>query len=184
MNIDITLEGFGHKDCPENCKEYILTGETIEDVEYQRICESKEMLKHEWKKFLDGEAKKVLAAINKVSSAESALESAETRKLTEKTIEQRKKNVVHAQDLLKGARARYDIILKLSKAVEDGKAILYAEKNVKEKMVYSYTITPYFIFEDVDGYTGYFRAHKSQNSVYGYLEEGLPYNYKKQAGRD
>lgn len=185
MNIYITLEGFGHKYCPENCKEYILTGETIEDVEHHRICEAKEMLKCAWKKYVQSETNRFLVAANKVTSAESSLTSAVTRKLTEKTIELRKKNVAHAQDLLTDARGRCDIVLKLNKAVEDGNAILYTEKKVKDKKtVYSYTITPYFIFEDIDGYTGYFRAQKSQTSVYGYLEEGLPYNYKKQAERD
>lgn len=178
MNIYITLEGFGHKDYPENNKEYILTGESIEDVESQRIRESEKTLKGEWEKFCEYEAEKYLSVAKKVSYAKSALESAEKRNLTSKTIEQRKKNVAHAQNLLVDARARLDIILKLRQAVEHNQAILYTEKIINGKMIYSYTITPYYIFRDIDGYTGYFLVRQYKSNSYGQLCTGLPYNYR------
>lgn len=183
MNIYITLEGYGHKDCPENQGEYVLTGESVEDVEHRRYDEARKLLKQAWERLLRSEASKFNHAVNEISKAESSLKSAEERNLVPRTIELRKKAVEKAKENLPPAEARYDLILKLKDIVDNNKVTLYFEKVVDGKMTYSYKITPYYIFENVDGFTGNFRGVQGKDGgFYGYLQEGLPYNYKKAKG--
>lgn len=179
MNVYVTLEGFGHRNCPENEKEYILTDEQPIDVELSQLLAKKNEAKEGWKRYLAVQAKKVQSAASAVDLDIRYLETAEGKGRKPETIERRKAQLERNQTDLAQAKEWLELVQSLNEILNQGKIKWYFEKAKSSKSPYTYTITPYIIFEDGDGDNWHFVGFQSRyETAYGTLREGLPHNYQ------
>ncbi len=178
MNIYITLEGVGHTPCLDNDKEFVLSAEDPEDVERNNIQFAKEKVLAGWKRFFVHECKKVQSSAGDVEFERRYIESAEKRGLKPVTIERHKSILLSCEKKHEEVKRNVNLLLKLNEIIEKEEAIYHFVKFQKGNALYSYTITPYIIFENVDEKFYHFVGYESKyKTYYGYLQSGLPHGY-------
>lgn len=184
MNIYVALEGFGHIICPENEKEYILTGEEVIDTEQINIAKSQEAALKGWKAYVSYHSKQVLSASRDVDTGIQHLETAEKKKLKPETIERRKRALEEYRRELKNSQKLAAFIHQLDSLVNEGKIKWFFEKHPQKSAYYIYNLTPNIIFEYMNGDVcedWYFAGYMSQyETPFGSLHSGLPKGYIKQ----
>lgn len=184
MNIYVALEGFGHRICPENEKEYILTGEEVIDTEQINIAKSKEAALKGWKAYVSYHNKQVLSASRDVNVGIQYLETAEKKGLKPETIERRKHALEEYRCELKKSQELAAFIHQLDSLVTEGQVKWFFEKHTQKSTYYIYNFTPNIIFEYMNGDVcedWYFAGYMSQyETPFGRLCGGLPKGYIKQ----
>ena len=176
LNIYITMKGFGNLICPENEKEYLLTREGVVDVEQNKVSASQKTALEGWETYVSVQLKKVRKAAEAVSLDEQYLESAEDKNRKPDAIEKRKRQLEKNRSELKEAEATAKLVQKLDTLVKEGKVKWRFLKSMDRKSPYNYEISPYIIFENVDGESWHFVSFESRyETPYGSLRKGLPY---------
>lgn len=181
MNVYVTLEGFGHKACPDNEREMILTGEQPVDVEASHILAKQKEALEGWKRYISVQYKKVRKASDAVDLDMRYLETAEEKDRKPDAIARRKEQLKQNERLLDKAEQTASLMMLLDARVDEGSIRWYFEKRKSSGSSYAYTITPYIIFEDVDGEDWHFVGFESRyEQAYGSVRPGLPTGYRRQ----
>ncbi len=182
MNLYISLEGVGHRDCPDNDREFILTEEAPVDVEANRIAEKKKETLMGWARYLSSKRKELQKAMFALESARSSWDAAVKKGLKEETIANRKLNIQQCQDSLKAIEQNVRLAEKLDDYVEDGRFKWFFVKHGAAKTPYTYKLIPHMIFTTKAGENYYFVGYESlyNKAPYGGLNPGLPHGYEQE----
>lgn len=174
MSVYVTLRGNDNRICPENEKEFILSEEYAVDVEGSRYAAAKENLLRMWKHTISNAARKVQVAQGKIDTDIRYLETAEEKGRKPENIVKRKTQLESNQMALRQAKEAYQWYQKLDTYVQENKVCWYYLKSVSSRSSYQYTLTAHIVFENIDGFTGYFIC----GNGYSNMREGLPQGYK------
>lgn len=181
MNIYVTLEGFGHRGCPDNEKEYVLTGGDPDDVEERNIGARKEEALAGWKNYVKAQYNKVKNFTTELDIAMRYIDTAEQKGRKPENVEKRKALVEKSKANLKEAEEMADVVGKLNDLLEAGNVKWYFVKHVSKSSPYNYKITPYIIFEDNAGAAWHFVGYENRyERPYGCLYSGLPNGYEEE----
>lgn len=169
MNIYITLEGFGHKDCPENEKEFILSGNGDPvDVEQWRKEKAIEETFSVWKRIQEKHNASIEWVEKDIKREEEYLATAQEKGKRTDLIEKHQKQLETNKEKLNQLHEYSHYLDQLRDAIRNRRAVLFFNR-YNEKSPYSYELDFYFVFEDIDGADCYINR-------FG-LKKGLPNGY-------
>lgn len=171
MNIYVTLEGFGHRVCPENERELVLTGEDILDLEQKEKDKALKAVMSRWRQVLEQNALEIRNVQRKLRLDKEYLSTAEEKGKRPDLIAKREKEKTGHEGEMDKHTQRYLLLNRFNKALEDGKAVFYYVKHTRGKSAYTYTMECILVFDNIDGLYGYCDR-------YGF-KTGLPYGYKE-----
>lgn len=145
MNIYVTLKNSNGQNCPDNEKEYILTGEDVKDV----FREEKKLS-------------------NQIKNYENYLATSKDKKRKKENIEKRREEYSKHKQQYESQNKKLQLLIDLDEVVKSGEFITYYIKTT-HRLSYKYNLETIFIFDNINGYTGYFNH-------WG-LQDGLPPEY-------
>ena len=172
MNVYVTLEGFGHRGCPENDRELVLSREEIVDVEQIQKDRAYFKVKSVWEYSLSRNASQIKDVQREIRKDKEYLETAAEKGKRQDLIAKREKQKAKHEEELEKLTQRYLLLDRFNKALEDGRAVEFYVKRTRGKSAYSYNMDCCLVFDDIDGLYGY-----CDNT--GFHEGVLPYSYER-----
>lgn len=166
MSIYITLKNKEGRICPDNEKEYFLN-EFGQVIDIQAEEKKRELKKHMelWNDFVKSKYYEVLKLEKQIDNDIAYLETSIEKNRTESNISKRKAQYEINKLKLEKENEQIEKIKSLENAIKENNYTSYILK-LTERSAYKYSIEVMFVFENINGYTGYFD--------YRGLHEGLP----------
>ena len=172
MNIYVTLEGFGHRVCPENERELVLTGEETVDIAQNRKEKAYAKVKNTWNRVLMGNAAKIREVQHDIKRDKEYLATAAEKGKRADLIEKREKLKAKHEAELDELTQMYLLLQRFNNALEEGRAVIYYVKRSRSKSAYSYILDCMIVFDNIDGLYGFC-------DEYGFHKGSLPYSYER-----
>ena len=133
-----------------------------------------------WKTYSAVQFRKVQKAAEAVSLDERYLDTAEEKNRKPEAIEKRKQQLEENRSELKKVEAIAEVVRKCNTLLEEGNVKWFFLKHKGRNKPYTYEISPFIIFENVDGESWHFASFESRyETPYGVLRKGLPSEYKE-----
>ena len=178
MNVYLTLEGFGHKLCPDNDEELVLLGDGVEDLVEMKTQSSKSFTLSAWENYVTNLHYQVSSSRRCVNNAAERLASAEKRGLKPATIERYKAALEWENDFLKEHLRILQIAERLNELVLAGKFQWYFTKGPTTANPNGNTIRAYIIFDRGTSSCCYFSSYSAKRGKpTGSLRSGTPTGY-------
>ena len=170
MNINVNLEGFDHRVCPENEGELVLTGENTFDLSQSRKDEAFNEVLNVWKREMEWNAREIKNTHIDIERDNYYLATAEEKGKRQDLIDNRKKQLAENEEWLESLTQQSLIFNKFDNALVNGNARIHYVKHKMGNSVYTYTMECIIVFDNIDGLYGYCDRHG--------FKTGLPYWYK------
>lgn len=156
MRIYITLKNEDNQTCSDNEQEYILNQsglfKNVFEDEKRRVTTE---LMREWGAFLHFRQKNVNTLRRKVDLDNNYLETAHEKGRKEENIEKRKIQLNNNKLDLKNAIKALELAESLNMAIKNNNYKTYFFKS-QYGSTYKYRLDATFVFDNIEGYTGYF----------------------------
>ncbi len=176
MNVYVTLEGFGHKDCPDNTKELVLSGDEPIDMEKSRVFAARKQALDGWERFYNKNLEDTIRYEAAIESDIRYIETAEEKGRKPENVEKRKKELLKNKAALQGTQEKNKLLVALNERVLSGNVEWLFNKQTKRNATYDYTLNPILVFKGIENRDWHFVYFESRwETPYGTLREGLPY---------
>lgn len=169
LNLYVTLKNGEGSICPDNEKEYIISKGHAKDV----IAEDKNLAlderRYQWEMYVYRSQREVLNLRKSIEVDENYINTAEEKNRKKEIVEKRKREYENRKEKLKQAQELESLFYFLNSLVREDRMITMFIKNTFGS-TYKYKIEVVYIFDNINGYTGFFDWKG--------LHNGLPSYYK------
>lgn len=167
MNLYVTLENDSEQLCPDNEKEYIIENGHATN----KVAESKELAYdetlHYWNSYIAILEREILILKRKIKTNKKYIETADEKGRKLENIFKKKAELEYNQNKLKVLEDTYSIAREMNYCVQ---TLLFEQLYIKHTYGPSYKMECIFVFNNINGYIGYFDKRG--------LHNGLPKEYK------
>lgn len=174
MNIYITLEGFGHREFPDNGKEYILSGEQVLDVEQSRLQATRKLVLVEWQAYLEERRLIVQKGEKEIKMDLNYLETADAKGRDPERVKLRQKQTEKKKVKLESAKEQLEMLETFNRSIAEGEVRWMYKKDISKKSPYIYELSAAIIFKYKDGSDWVFQwigANSWRSNSYGILKK-------------
>lgn len=169
MNTYVTLKNAEGQICPDNEKEYVLSKGQATDVFTKDKMISLDKRLSEWECFVHQHKRDLLTLKKNLDADKKYIDTAEEKGRKVETVEKRKVEYKKNKLKLEKGKEKENTIDFLDSLIQENRMqILYIKST--DGSPYKYTLETIFVFNNINGYVGYF-DHRG-------LHEGLPSYYK------
>lgn len=162
LNIYVTLKNGDGQMCPDNEKEFALNQNKTIDRTKEKKAMAFNITLNEWNWYVRLQGSLLESTKHNIELGNAYVNTAKEKNRKTENVEKRKKEIENLKGELVEREHKLWVAQLLNKAVEDG---MYRKVYYKHGFSYKYELTCVFVFENVNGFTGYFYGEKLYKGV-------------------
>lgn len=155
LNLYVTLKNGKGQICPDNEKEYVISNGHAKDVFAEEMNLAFDQRLCDWKHFFSSHKRKLLQLQNQIELDKNYLETAEEKNRKKENIEKRKAEYKKNKLTYEKENEKTNLLNFLNELIDNNLFTKYYIKNTYGSS-YKYKLEAVFIFNNINGYIGYF----------------------------